>query len=470
MSWSVTLAGETFTDANVAGIAYADEETGFPAILAAFAREAAFLKGLAATSATMLTPAVGPAVLTTHQDAAEVGLSPGMLVRVASAADPSRVMVAAVAGFTGTALSLDVLFAAGAAAADWVVTRPSGGTSLVLDPAPALGADLDADGRSILGAAAGSFAGDLTVGGVASFATAGQSKVGYLGEVSGEVIVRASDPTTLVCTVVGDTTFLVAGADTPGHEHAHRIRATIGGAGGWNVTVLPASRLTNGNELSIALLDTGWSSGGVTAVRDVTSPAGAGWTLTASGSGSTTHYLSARRPPAAVAPYDYVASTLFKAGTGHRARFRLVVDTYAHGGSMDLDLAAGTVLSTADLNAGTVLANGLRRVEADWYLAWIAVDVAVAGVDLTISVNLLDAAGDEAFPAAGESVLFGGGTLGTGASYQGFQHLGATRAGAVLWQGVPIDWPALAAGQTVDLMIQCDPDRIVLQDYTPEEI
>src|SRR3546814_2986068 len=71
-----------------------------------------------------------------------------------------------------------------------------------------------------------------------------ESRVGYLGTVSGVVPVRAGDPTTLVCTIVGDTTFLVAGAVTPGHEHAHKVRATVGGAGGWSVAILPASLLT----------------------------------------------------------------------------------------------------------------------------------------------------------------------------------------------------------------------------------
>lgn len=470
MSWSVTLAGETFTDASVAGTAYADEATGFPAILAAFAREAAFLKGLAATSATAVTPAVGPVVLATHQDAAATGLSPGMLVRAASAADPGRLMIGTVTAFAGTALTLEVLFAAGGGAADWVITRPTGGTSLALDPAPALAADLDAAGRSIRGAADASLSGRLAVAGAASFGAAGQSRVGYLGAVSGEVLIRPSDPTSLVCSIVGDTTFLVAGADTPGHEHAHKIRATIGGAGGWSVTVLPASRLTNGNDLSSALIDSGWARGGLTPAQDVASPAGPGWTLAATGTGGIAHYLTARRPPNAEAPYDYVAAALLRASASHRARFRLVVDTYAHGGYLDLDLAAGSIVAATGVNAGTILASGIEPGESGWHLAWIAVDVAVADVHLTLSVNLLDTGGAETYAAAGESILFGGATLGTGATYQGFQHLGPTRAGAVLWQGKPVNWPALPAGQTVDLMVQCDPDRIIQQDYTPEEI
>ena len=470
MAWSVTLAGETFTDANVAGTAYADEATGFPAILAAFAREAAFLQGLAATSSTPATPAVGALVLATHQDAAAVGLSPGMLVRVVSAGDPGRLMIATVTGFAGTALGLQVQFASGAAAADWVITRPNGGISLALDPAPALAADLDAAGRSILGAAGASLSGDLAVAGRASLGGAGESRVGYLGAVSGDVLIGPADPTSLVCTLVGDTTFLVAGADTPGYEHAHRIRATVGGAGGWNVTVLPASRLTYGNDLSSALIDTGWARGGLAPVQDVVSPAGPGWTLAASGAESVQHFVSARRAPNAEAPYEYVAAILLKAGASHRARFRLVVDTYAKGGSVDLDLAAGSIVGSAALNGGTVLGSGIRALGGGWRLVWIATDVAVGGVDLTVSLNLIDAGGADTFVQAGESILFGGATLGTGTAYQGFQHVGAIRTGAVLWQGQPVNWPALPAGQTVDLMIQCDPDRIIQQDYTPEEI
>jgi len=470
MSWSVTLAGETFTDANVAGIAYADEETGFPAILAAFAREAAFLKGLAATSATMLTPAVGAAVLTTHQDAATVGLSPGLLVQVVSAADPTRMMIASVSGFTGTTLSLEVLFASGAAAADWVITRPNGGTNLVLDPSPVLGADLDADGRSIRGAGDGSFSGDLTVAGPASFGAAGQTKVGYLGEVSGEVLVRPADPTTLVCTLVGDTTFLVAGADTPGYEHAHKIRATIGGAGGWTVDVLPASWMTNGNDMSVTQIDSGWAAGGITAVQDVTTPAGPGWTLTAATSGNGYHYCTARRPPVSAGPFDYVVSVLVKAGTSSRVRVTFVLDTYAHGGWVEVDLATGTVTGTGTSAMGALLDHGIRPVADGWYLIWLAVDVVVAGLLLNTTLSVLNAAGAVSYTQAGESVLFGGATLGVGADYLGFQHIGTARSQTVLWQGVPISWPSLAVGQAVDLMIQCEPDRIIQQDYTPEEI
>lgn len=470
MAWSVTLAGETFTDANVAGTAYADEATGFPAILAAFARQAAFLQGLAATSATAVTPAVGAVVLTTHQDAAAVGLSAGMLVRVASAADPGRLMIGTVTGYVGSTLQLQVTFAVGAGAGDWVITRPAGGTSLLLDPAPALSADLDAAGRSILGVADGAFSGDLAVSGATTYGAAGQSRVGYLGEVSGEVILRASDPTTLVCTLAGDTTFLVAGADRPGHEHAHRIRATVGGAGGWSVTVLPASRLTNGNDLSVTTLDGGWSRGDSTAVQDVVSPAGRGWTIDAVGVGAGPHYVIARRPPASAAPYAYVASALLKAGSASRARLALVLDTYAHGGSVFVDLAAGTVTGTAGSGIGTVLASGIAPAGDGWHLVWVAVDTVIPGAELNTSVYVLNAAGDVSYIAAGQSIQFGGATLGTGVSYQGFQQPGPTRAGAVLWQGRPIDWPSLAAGQSVDLMIQCDPDRIIQQDYTPEEI
>ena len=37
MSWSVTIGNNTFTNANLDGNAYAEEETGFPAIVRAFA-------------------------------------------------------------------------------------------------------------------------------------------------------------------------------------------------------------------------------------------------------------------------------------------------------------------------------------------------------------------------------------------------------------------------------------------------
>ncbi len=393
MGWSVTLGGETFTDANVAGTAYADEATGFPAMLAAFAREAAFLNGLAATSPTPATPAVGPLVLSTHQDAGSVGLSPGMLVRVASATDPTRLMVATVTAFAGTSLALQVTFAAGGAAADWVITRPAGGASLALDPAPALSGDLAAAGRSIHGVANLTLSGDLAVAGSVGFGAAGQSRVGYLGDVSGEVLIRPSDPTALVCRLVGDTTFLVAGADTPGFEHAHRIRATVGGAGGWSVGVLPASRLTRSNDLASTVIDDGWARGGVDPVQDVTSPAGPGWTLSASGAGAITHSVTARRMPVSAAPNQYVAAILLKAGATHRARFRLVLDSFAKGGHLDLDLANGSILGTAVLNDGAVLGSGICAVGNGWFLVWLAVDVALARFARTRSRQQLDSGG-----------------------------------------------------------------------------
>lgn len=470
MSWSVTIAGETFTDANLAGTAYADEATGFPAILAAFAREAAFLKGLAATSATPLTPATGPVLLTTHQPAAAVGLSPGMLVRVASVADPGRLMVGTVTAYEGTALALAVTFATGGAASDWLVTRPIGGPALALDPAPTLAADLDAAGRSILGLTDATLTGRLAVAGRARFAAAGESKIGYLGAVSGEILLRAADPTTLVCTIVGNTTFLVAGAETPGCEHAHKIRATIGGAGGWAVGALPASLLTRSADLSTTSIDAGWLHVNANSAAYATpAPAGPAWTVTATGAGNAAHAIVARRGTTA-APCRYVAAVLLKAASGARTELRLAADTHGHGGYLKADLGTGTVTQTTALNAGAVHGSGIVAVGDGWHLLWIAVDVFVVGFGINTSIYILDAAGSETYVAAGQSLLFGGATLVAGSSYPGFQHLGASRSGTVAWQGAPIGWPALPAGQSVDLMVQCDPDRIILQDYTPEEI
>lgn len=153
MPWTVTLAGRSFSNANLDGTAYADEADGFPAILRAFAEEAAFLKGLATTSATEVTPAPGPVVLTTHQDAGVVALPAGALVRAVGAADPARYMIGAVSSFEGTTLTLDVTLAAGGSGADWVIGYPVPGRfSLSGDPAPALAAPLDAAGNAIVNA------------------------------------------------------------------------------------------------------------------------------------------------------------------------------------------------------------------------------------------------------------------------------------------------------------------------------
>ena len=126
MSWTVTIGGQTFTNANVDGTAYADEVTGFPAIISAMANEAAFLKGVGNTSTTSMTPGTGTKTLTLDQTP---GFSVGMLAAAQSVSDPSHYMVGSVAAINGADIDIAVTIASGGSSkSDWVITYPVPGT------------------------------------------------------------------------------------------------------------------------------------------------------------------------------------------------------------------------------------------------------------------------------------------------------------------------------------------------------
>ena len=124
MTWSVTIGDRTFTDANLDGNAYAEEESGFPAIIRAVAEETAALKGVAGLSSSALTPAAGPAAFTLLA-APPPAWKAGQVLRASSAGDPTHFMVGTISSLNGTALTLEVNFADGATErADWVLTYP----------------------------------------------------------------------------------------------------------------------------------------------------------------------------------------------------------------------------------------------------------------------------------------------------------------------------------------------------------
>lgn len=154
MGWSVTVAGRTYTQANVEGNAYADESSGLPAILRSVAEMGATISGLYVTSTTATFAEVGRISLSTHQHADDVFLPVGTMVRAASASDLSVFVVGKVISFSGRELVIDATVAsAGGVAADWVIGHPfSVIRSIQLDPAPILSADLNANGNAILNA------------------------------------------------------------------------------------------------------------------------------------------------------------------------------------------------------------------------------------------------------------------------------------------------------------------------------
>jgi hypothetical protein len=122
MTWTVTIAGKTFSNVNLDGTAYADDSAGLPAILAAIAEEAAYLKGVAATSATALVPSPGSRIFTLQQTPS---WSVGALVRAISASAPDHYMIGAISGRDGDDLTIAVTIAAGdGSKSDWVLTYP----------------------------------------------------------------------------------------------------------------------------------------------------------------------------------------------------------------------------------------------------------------------------------------------------------------------------------------------------------
>lgn len=152
MAWSVTIAGRTYTQENVEGNAYADEDNGLPAILRSMAESAAAIAGIYVTSSTSHFAETGLTVLTTHQHADDMHLPIGTMVRAASASDLTVYFLGTVTSFVGHSLQIDASIASvGGAANDWVIGHPFLVVrGLLLDPAPMLSADLDAQGRAIL--------------------------------------------------------------------------------------------------------------------------------------------------------------------------------------------------------------------------------------------------------------------------------------------------------------------------------
>lgn len=126
MTWTVTVGGQSFSNSNLDGTAYADEAYGFPALLAAFASEAGFLRGAGNTSATNFTPATGTQTLTLDQTP---GFSVGALVCAKSVSDPTHYIIGAVAVVNGNDIDITATIAnGGTGKADWVVTYPIPGT------------------------------------------------------------------------------------------------------------------------------------------------------------------------------------------------------------------------------------------------------------------------------------------------------------------------------------------------------
>lgn len=258
MSWTVTLGGQTFTDANVEGTAYADEATGFPAILAAIAEEARFFKGIGLTSATWLNPATGQQAFATHQDETQVTVPIGALAQARSQSDPGRFMIGTVSSFTEGVLVLEVTLAGGGGASDWVIGYPS-------DALGALTADLDVNGFAIVSdndqdvrilphgtaatrvknlAATGpaSFDAEVSIAGTATLTAGMRMHAGAqwngtdLGVRAGSVDLAAADDQFLWL-ICGDDVILDCAAPATGFGYGKIVKVVQDGVGGRAVSV-----------------------------------------------------------------------------------------------------------------------------------------------------------------------------------------------------------------------------------------
>lgn len=226
------------------GTAYFDEGK-FEQFVDELAQVAGFARGVGATSASNVTPAVGPVSLTTHQDAADLAIPAGALVRVQSAAAAGKYMIGTVEAFAGTTLDLEVTIAAGAAATDWVISYAVPGAI------SSLSGDLDAAGNSITAILNATLTGlmstlNMTATGLA---TLSRMRVGAGDEWAvvplGSVITTQTvGPTTAsVATVtLGADVALDHAAPAAGYEYSKKWRVTTGSPGGW----IPSFRASDG--------------------------------------------------------------------------------------------------------------------------------------------------------------------------------------------------------------------------------
>lgn len=438
------------------------------------------IEGQVATSTTSLSPAVGTMTFTTAETATERPFAAGATLRARSAADPAKYAVGRLVSFSGTTLQLDATLANGSGAVtDWVIAY-EGAYSLVLslDLAPKLSGDLDANGKSVSGLLNLTASGAATVGGAASVGGAatfsGRVRIARAGEhataaasAAGGVVTLTADSAAIVTdTLTGDRTYEVAGAWTPGHDYSLEVRLTQDATGGRDVTILPWSRLVNSLAFGTTTLDGGWQRSNVTPTQDIATPAGAGWTLAAGGSGD--QYVQARRPAGIGADFDGLAAVLLKAGASSRARVGWRLDTYAHGAYVDVDLSAGTIGAPVVTGSGTVLASGIFAVDPTiwpgWHVVWLAADMVRSDADGILAVYPRNAAGAVSYTAAGETILIGGACFGPGATYRGFQNVGATRAAMVSWRGSEVDFAAQAASEASRVLISAEYNGAIVLD------
>ena len=220
MPWTVTIDGKTFTSENLKGNAYADEVSGFPGMLSAFASEAesirgeaSFFKGAGNLSTTPVTPHGGEIAFTTGEEPA---FEAGAKVRVTSASVPTHWMIGTVVALDGHVINIDVQMWEGAEQkADWVLTYPVS--------------------VSYMPIASGTMTGPIDMDTHGLFVDLIGMKVADLGAISGAVTIGMDQPMELRGTLVGDAT-LSFPPPAPDHTMTWVLKITQGEPGGFVAT------------------------------------------------------------------------------------------------------------------------------------------------------------------------------------------------------------------------------------------
>lgn len=312
MTWTVTVGGQTFSNSNLDGTAYADEAGGFPALLAAFASEAGFLKGIGNTSTTSFTPTITTQTLTLNQTP---GFSLGVLVCAKSASDPSHYIIGALAAVNGNDIDISVAIASGGSAkTDWVVTYPIPGSvtdangDLRLPNGSVSVGDADADlnaggnralmdisaGVARVGGTAGGGAAvgvalvngaieviaadagvaDKTIHGGTRFAAGLQFNGNPLGAISSTTVtITAFSPEVTLATIGAGVEFDTSAPDTD-HHYSKTLQVTQDGTGG-RVPIF--KRATLATQIQWTTTEPAWASQAAGAVTRVTAQYLDGW-------------------------------------------------------------------------------------------------------------------------------------------------------------------------------------------------
>lgn len=291
-----------------------------------------------------------------------------------------------------------------------------------------------------------------------------QTKALYLGDVSGDVVIAATDPFEIHATITGDTVFLVAGGTLPGYGHPHLFHITMGGAGGYAVDVLPVNLLTYSEQFDNAA----WTKTNATiSANAVAAPDGrttADKLVEESGTVTPQVEQTYSKATSSIA----VVGTIFlKSSERTVARFWLYGASSVNRAVTTVDLSTGTLSGTAALGTFSGVSATIAALESDWY----RVDL-VATTDTSAALTFLVIAGSAPYSGDGASGLYlWGAQLVAGPSPLGYAAVGATRSGQVVWQGAEIDFPSLATNDEVDMAVGYEASgRIVLQDHTVESL